>query len=80
MWYTFFKATALNTFGASQMALVEKNPPVNAGDMRCEFNPWIGKIPSGRTGQPTPVFLPAECHGQRSLAGYSPWGHRAGHD
>ena len=26
--------------------------------------------------QPTPVFLPGEFHGQRSLAGYNPWGHR----
>ena len=31
--------------------------------------------------QPTPVFLPRKSHGQRSLAGYSPWGHkRVGHD
>ena len=29
---------------------------------------------------PTPVFLPGEFHGQRSLAGCSPWGLRAGHD
>ena len=30
---------------------------------------------------PTPVFLPGESHGQRSLAGYRPWGHkRLGHD
>ena len=29
-----------------------------------------------RSQQPTPVFLPGESHGQRSLAGYSPWGHR----
>ena len=27
-----------------------------------------------RKWQPTPVFLPGESHGQRSLAGYSPWG------
>ena len=27
--------------------------------------------------QPTPVFLPGEFHGQRSLAGYSPWGHKS---
>ena len=27
-----------------------------------------------RAGQPIPVFLPGESHGQRSLAGYSPWG------
>ena len=28
----------------------------------------------------TPVFLPGESHGQRSLVGYSPWDHRVGHD
>ena len=26
--------------------------------------------------QPTPVFLPGKFHGQKSLAGYSPWGHK----
>ena len=52
-----------------------KNPPANAGDMkRCEFNPWVRKIPWRRAWQPTPVFLPGESHGQRSLAGYSPYG------
>ena len=43
--------------------------------MRCKrhgFNPWARKIPWRRTWQPTPVFLPEESHGQRSLAGYSP--------
>ena len=29
-----------------------------------------------REWQPTPVFLPGEYHEQRSLAGYSPWGHK----
>ena len=29
-----------------------------------------------RKWQPTPVFLPGEFHGQRSLMGYSPWGHK----
>ena len=38
------------------------------------FYPWVGKIPSRRKWQPTPVLLPGESHGQRSLAGYSPWG------
>ena len=38
------------------------------------FNPWVRKIPWGRKWQPTPIFLPEESHGQRSLAGYSPWG------
>ena len=36
------------------------------------FNPWVGKIPGRRAQQPTPVFLPGESYGQRSLAGYSP--------
>ena len=33
-----------------------------------------------RKWQPTPVFLPEKSHGQRSLEGYSPWGHKVGHD
>ena len=41
---------------------------------RCGFDPWVGKIPWRRAKQPTPVFLPVESHGQRSLVGYSPWG------
>ena len=56
------------------VALVVKNPLVNTGDMRREFDPWVGKIPWRRVWQLTPVFLPGESHGQRSLAGYSPWG------
>ena len=40
------------------------------------FNVWIGKITCRKEWQPTPVFLPREFHGQRSLAGYSPWGHK----
>ena len=41
---------------ASQVALVVKNPPANAGDMRRGFDPWVGK----RAWQPTLVFLPGE--------------------
>ena len=40
------------------------------------FNPWISKIPRRRKWQPSPVFLPAESHGQWSLVGYGPQGHR----
>ena len=40
------------------------------------FHPWVGKIPWRMAWRPTPVFLPGESHGQRSLAGYSPQGHR----
>ena len=35
-----------------------------------------GKIPWRRKWQPTPVFLPGKSHGQRNLAGYSPWGRK----
>ena len=41
-----------------------------------EFDPWVGKIPWRREWLLTPVFLPGEFHGQRSLAGYSPCGHK----
>ena len=43
---------------------------------RRRFSPWVGKIPWRRRWQPTPVFLPGESHGQRSLVVYSPWGHK----
>ena len=54
-----------------------KKPAANAGDIkRCEFNPWVRKIPWRRAKKLTPVFLPGESHGQRSLAGHSPQGHK----
>ena len=53
-----------------------KNTPANAGDIRDKkkvgFDPWVGKIPWSRAGQPTLVFLPREFQGQRSLEGYWP--------
>ena len=58
---------------ASQMTLVVKNPPARAGDIRdVGLIPKLGRAPGG--WQPTPVFLPGGSHGQRTLAGYSPWG------
>ena len=59
--------------GTSQVALVVKNLPANAGNERRRFDPWVRRIP-WRAWQPTLVFLPGESHGQRSLAGYSPQG------
>ena len=41
---------------------------------RCRFNPQFWMIPCRRDWQPAPVFLSKEFHGQRSLAGDSPWG------
>ena len=40
---------------------------------RCGFDPWVGKIPWRWAWQPTPVSLPGEFHGQRSLEDCSPW-------
>ena len=58
--------------GASQVVLVIKNPPGNAGDYkRLGLNPWMGKIAWRKAWHPTLVFLPGESHGQRRLAGYS---------
>ena len=58
--------------GASQLALVVKNPSASAGVCkRCRFDPWVRKIPWRKAWQPTPVFWR-----QRSLAGYSPSGHK----
>ena len=50
-----------------------KNLPANAGDVKdvCSI---LGSGSSPGEGHGTPVFLPGESHGQRSLAGYSPWG------
>ena len=67
----------MGTFEASQVVFVVKNLPANAG--RCkrrEFDPWVQKIPWRRAQQPTPVFLPGESHGQRSLVGYGPQGRK----
>ena len=43
---------------------------------RHEFDPWVRKIPWRRKWQSTPVCLPGESHGQKSLAGYGPWGQK----
>ena len=53
---------------------VIKNPPANAGDTGSI--PGSGRSPGEGERQPTPVFLPGKFHGQRSLEGYSPWGHK----
>ena len=48
---------------------------------RLRFSSSIEKIPQRRAWHSTPVFLPGEFHGQRSLVGYSPWGFkRLGHN
>ena len=69
----FFLALGTYREGPSQMALVIKNPPANAGRRKTHrSHPWVGKMPWRRAQPPTPVFLPGESHGQRSLVGCSP--------
>ena len=55
--------------------IVVKNMPTNAGD--ADSIPGSGRSPWSRKWQSTPAFLPGKFHGQRSLAGSSPW---AGHN
>ena len=53
-----------------------KNLPANGGDSG--LIPGSGRSPGGgNKWQPTPVFLPGKSCGLRSLAGYSPWGHKS---
>ena len=68
-WILLYPLTiTLCPFWALQLALVVRNPPANLGDKRD-----TASIPGRRAWQPTPVFLPGESYGQRSLAGYSPY-------
>ena len=60
---------------------VIKNSSAKAGNSGDVFDLCVRKIPWRRAWKPTPVSLPGEFHGQRSLGGYSLWGHkRVGHD
>ena len=43
---------------------------------RPRLDPWVGKIPWRRAWLPTPLFLPGEFHGQRSLADFNSRGHK----
>ena len=54
-----------------------KNPPAIAGEARDAGSiPGSERSPEEEMAPPIPVFLPGESHGQRGLAGYSPWGHK----
>ena len=64
---------ACHPYGASQVAIVVKNLPANAGDIKDAGSiTGVRKIPWRGAWQPTPVVLSGESHGQRSLAGYNP--------
>ena len=65
--------SSLFTVWASQVALVVKNPPANAGDLRDVFLiPGSGRSPGGGQGNPFQYSCLENPHGQRNLAGYDP--------
>ena len=67
--YVFVHCLSLSS-GASQVALVVKNPPANAGDTRVEgLIPGSGRSPGVGHREPSPVFIPGEPHRWGSLAG-----------
>ena len=67
----------IHIHGASQVALVGKNSPANAGGMRnADLIPGSGRTPGGGHGNPLQYSCLENPHGQRTLAGYSSWGHK----
>ena len=71
--YPIFKfLITMNRKWASLVAQKVKNLPVM---WEIWVDPWFGKITWRRKWKPTPVFLPGEFREQKSLVGYSPWGH-----
>ena len=69
--YALYIGTPVLDAGFPGGSVVENSPTMQE-PQRCGFDPWVGKIPWKRAGKPTPVFLAAESHEQRNLAGYSP--------
>ena len=65
--YWSFSLVAQRIFGGKESTCQCKRP---------RYDPSVGKISWRRKRQSTPVFLPGKSHGQGSLGGYSPWGHK----
>ena len=67
------------SYGRPKLTLVRgflggKNLPANAGE--AQFQSLDQEDPLEKERATAPVFLPGKSHGQRSLMGYSPWGHK----
>ena len=73
-WINLHTSTAATWGSERPWWLSGKETACNAGDL--SSFPGLGRFPRRRKSQPTPVFLPGKSHGQRSLAGYSPWGRK----
>ena len=66
--------TRISTIRASLVAQMVKNPPCNAGDLGSI--PGLGRCPGGGHGNSLQCFCLDKPQGQRSLAGYGPWGRK----
>ena len=73
MWLKFLVSLLLSIFIRLFLNTIWDLPRWLSG-RRCRFNPWVGKSPLRKKWQSSSVSLPGKFHGQRSLAGYSPWG------
>ena len=62
---------------ASQVALVVKNPPVNAGDVRARGSiPELGRSPGGGNGNPLQYSCLENSMDRGAWVGYNPWGRK----
>ena len=74
--FTLLVFCSLGSYGLTKCLLMVPSEPA----CQCRrfkrrgFDPWVGKIPWRKVRQPTSVFLPGGSQGQKSLAGYRPWG------
>ena len=67
----------IKRFYPRQVVPMVKNSLASAEDIRDPGSiPRSGRSPGVGNGKPTPLFFPGESQGQRSLAGYSSWGHK----
>ena len=69
------RLSELDLYNVLMVALMVKNLPAMQ-EPQVQSLGWTGKIPWRKEWQPTPIFLPRESHGQRSLGGYSPLGRK----
>ena len=79
-WESLLQAqlSILNSWSVDPVTLLWESAREMHQELACQwrrlrFDPWVQKIPWRRKWLPTPVFLPGEFHGQRSLEVYSPW-------
>ena len=76
-WTSLFCVSLLQLYHTSQVALLVKSPSANAGEAREEgWIPGWGRSPGGECGNTLQYSCLEKFPGQRSLAGYSSWGHK----